>query len=72
MSENELTTGQAFQYMGELIAEYMKTLPIPVRAPVVSMVNQASQVIGNALNEHAALKIQAAVDAAEEAEDKGE
>jgi len=53
----ELTPGQALQYMGELISEYMKTLPIPVRAPVIAMVNQASAVVGQALNENLGYKM---------------
>ena len=47
----ELTDATAFQYLGELIAEYMKTLPRPVRIPVVDAVNQATDKIAHSLNE---------------------
>ena len=52
----ELTASQGFQYIGELIAEYMKTLPRPVRLPVIDMVNQSTEVVGRALNEWATMK----------------
>lgn len=54
--DTELTPGMAYQYLGQLVSEYMKTLPAPIRAPVISMVNQANEVLGKALNELAIIQ----------------
>ena len=51
VQDTEPTPGVAFKYLGDLLSEYMKTLPAPVRAPVLAMVNQSTQAIGIALNE---------------------
>lgn len=36
---------QAFQYLGDLIAEYLQTLPPAVRGPVVGTVNECSRTV---------------------------
>jgi hypothetical protein len=39
MSDRPLSNEEALQYISELIGEYMKTLPPPVRGPVVQSAN---------------------------------
>jgi hypothetical protein len=39
----------ALAYVGELVSEYMKTLPAPIRRPVVQVVNECFDALGKAL-----------------------
>jgi hypothetical protein len=45
----ELTPKDALQYISELVAEYMKTLPPPVRGPVIQAVNASLTKVGEGL-----------------------
>lgn len=41
-----MTPAQGLTYLGELVSEYLKTLPAPVRVPVISAVNNVAAVVG--------------------------
>ena len=43
---NQLTPTQAFKYVGDLVAEYMKTLPPPIRGPVTEAANSCFAMMG--------------------------
>ncbi len=53
-----LNPERAFTYMGELLSEYMKTLPDPIRAPVVNMLNHCTAIIANELNDVVSMREQ--------------
>lgn len=44
-----LSNEQALQYISELVAEYMKTLPPPVRGPVMQSANACLSKVGKAI-----------------------
>jgi hypothetical protein len=56
MNTNQLNSEQAFQYLCELLSEYMKTLPAPVRIPVTQTINQCTAVIVNDLTDLQTMK----------------
>jgi hypothetical protein len=52
----ELTPDKALQYIGELVGEYMKTLPPTIRMPVVQTVNACLGNIGKEVQDAALLR----------------
>lgn len=50
MAQQSLSDEQALQYVGELVAEYMKTLPPPVRGPVLEAANACLGKLGKAID----------------------
>lgn len=48
-----ITPEQALSYVSELVGEYLKTLPAPVRQPVLQTVNACLAVIDRTLKAHA-------------------
>jgi len=46
----ELSNDHALQYISELVGEYMKTLPPPVRGPVLQATNSCLAQIAKAIN----------------------
>jgi len=49
--DTTISPEEAFQYIGELLSEYMKTLPTPVRQPVVQYVNHCTAILANELSD---------------------
>lgn len=54
----QLGPKDALNYLGEMISAYMKTLPDPVRIPVIQAINGSMAKVTDALNEVDALKEQ--------------
>lgn len=56
--QKELSPQDGYLYLCEMVSEYLKTLPAPVRVPTSQAVNAASAAVGQALKERADLLTQ--------------